>query len=657
MPRRTGGFIGHRGLQAPDPPTAVTPTVGDKKISVAFTAPSDVGDDAITGFNVQSSNGDGTISAISNASYDSKSFDVSQDDQTRNLTFKPDGTKMYVTGMTGDSVYQYALSTAYDVSTASYENKSFDTSSQEANPFGIAFNDDGTSMYTVGYSNDTVYQYTLSSAYDVSTASYASKSLDVSSQDTTPLGVTFKPDGTSMYVMGADVPQSVYQYTLSTAFDVSTGSFASKSLNISSFETNGWGFQFNADGTKCFVAGNYSDKVHQFSLSTAYDVSTASSDGVSFSFASQDANPNGLAFSTDRSKMYVLGTDDFVYQYTTNLDSYASASPVVVLGLTNDTAYTFKAFAINDYGTSAPSDVSPSATPEPAARALFFGGYTSAVVNTIDFVEIPTTGNASDFGDLTVARIGAGATSSSTRGVCMGGFASGTNDTIDYVTMASEGNATDFGNLVSNNEEASACGSDTRGIMAGGASKTSTIQYITIASTGNASSFGSLVAGKQTPTALSSTTRSCIAGGNSSNGNYTNEIDYITTASTSNASDFGDLTQGRQGLAGAANNTRGVMGGGALSGDSDLNTIDYITIASTGNASDFGDLVNGGDTRFGSAASNSTRALLDCGGLSNNKMEYVTIASTGNGTDFGNLTTQRRQYDNGASNGHGGIAA
>ncbi len=255
--------------------------------------------------------------SIASTSYDSKSFNVTEDANTRNLTFKPDGTKMYVTGMTNDSVYQYALSTAYDVSTASYESKSFSFASQELNPFGIAFNNDGTSMYTVGFSNDTVYQYTLSSAYDVSTASYASKSLDVSSQDTTPVGVTFKPDGTSMYIIGTDVPQSVYQYTLSTAFDVSTGSYASKSLDISSFETNGWGFQFNADGTKCFVAGNYSDKVHQFSLSTAYDVSTASSDGVSFSLATPSANPNGLAFSTDGSKMYVLGTDDYVYQYST----------------------------------------------------------------------------------------------------------------------------------------------------------------------------------------------------------------------------------------------------------------------------------------------------------------------------------------------------
>ena len=53
MPRRTGGFIGHRGLQAPDPPTIGTVSAGNARVSVAFTAPSDVGDDAITGFVAQ----------------------------------------------------------------------------------------------------------------------------------------------------------------------------------------------------------------------------------------------------------------------------------------------------------------------------------------------------------------------------------------------------------------------------------------------------------------------------------------------------------------------------------------------------------------------------------------------------------------------------
>ena len=50
MAKRNGGFIGTDGLDAPDPPTAVTPTAGDTQVSVAFTAPTDTGTSAITGF-------------------------------------------------------------------------------------------------------------------------------------------------------------------------------------------------------------------------------------------------------------------------------------------------------------------------------------------------------------------------------------------------------------------------------------------------------------------------------------------------------------------------------------------------------------------------------------------------------------------------------
>ena len=250
------------------------------------------------------------------ASYNGKSFKINESTITHNLTFKPDGTKMYVVERSNDSVYQYSLSTAYDVVTASYDSKSFSFATQETEPYGIAFNDDGTSMYTVGYGSDAVFQYTLSTAYDVSTASYASKSLSTALQDSIPTNVTFKPDGTSLYVIGAS-SDAVYQYNLTTAFDISTGSYASKSLDFSSEDTNANGFAFNADGTKCFIVGNTSDSVHQYSLTTAYDISTASYDDVSFDLSSVDTNPFGLAFSNDGSRMYVLGSDDFVYQFDT----------------------------------------------------------------------------------------------------------------------------------------------------------------------------------------------------------------------------------------------------------------------------------------------------------------------------------------------------
>ena len=652
MSNGKGGFIGQDGLNAPDQATGVTGTAGDGQVTVSFTAPSDVGGAAITGYNVQSNNGDGSISSIANASYDSKSFDVAEDDITSNLTFKPDGTKMYVVGRTNDKVYQYALSTAYDVSTASYESKSFSFASQEIQPYGIALNNDGTSMYTVGFDTDTVYQYTLSTPYDVSTASYSSNSLSVGSQDTVPTANTFNADGTSLYVMGS-TNNKIFQYTLSSAFDVSTGSYASKSLDFSSQDTNASGFQFNADGTKCFIVGNSSDEVHQYSLSTAYDISTASSDGASFDLSSQDANPFGLAFSTDRTKMYVLGSDDFVYQYTTNLASYASASPVTVLGLTNGTSYTFNVWAINAFGWSSPSDASGSVTPVPPPRGLFAGGYVSSVVNTIDYIDISTTGNSSDFGDLSVARRWLAGASSSTRAVWFSGKTTVLFNTIEYSTIFSLGNTTDFGDLSVLCQLGEACSSSTRavhGLGLTGSGAVNTLEYVTIASTGNSSDFGDFTSTDSARgSGSSSPTRGIFVG--LSNSAATNKIEYITIASTGNATDFGDLTVARYAPASVANSTRSVTIGGQASVY--YNTMDYITMASTGNALDFGDLDV--TDSFHAGVASSTRGVV--GGGSNNmyKMDYITIASTGNSTNFGSLSKGGNGLAS-ASSAHGGLS-
>ena len=88
-------------------------------------------------------------------------------------------------------------------------------------------------------------------------------------------------------------------------------------------------------------------------------------------------------------------------------------------------------------------------------RAVFalgrtYSGGSSTTVNTLEYITIASTGNVTDFGDLSVARYLANAVSSSTRGVFSGGVASsGVSNVMDYITIASTGNATDFGDIIS----------------------------------------------------------------------------------------------------------------------------------------------------------------------------------------------------------------
>ena len=255
--------------------------------------------------------------SLAGASYDSKSFSVaSQDTLANGFIFNATGTKLYVVGRANQSIFQYSLSTAYDISTASYDSVSFSVAAQEIMPIEAFFKSDGTKLYVIGWDGDAVFQYGLTTAYDISTASYDSVSFSFASQDAVATSIYFKPDGTKFYIMGA-TDDAVFQYSLSTAWDMSTASYDSVSFSFSSQETNPYGLLFNNDGTKMFVTGNTSDATFQYSLTTAWDLSTASYDSVSLDHTTVMTNPFGTRFNSDGSKFYVVASNDTIYQYST----------------------------------------------------------------------------------------------------------------------------------------------------------------------------------------------------------------------------------------------------------------------------------------------------------------------------------------------------
>jgi hypothetical protein len=286
-----------------------------------------------------------------------------------------------------------------------------------------------------------------------------------------------------------------------------------------------------------------------------------------------------------------------------------------------------------------------------ATIAFSSGGSTGSRTATIEKIIIETTGNSTDYGDLSIARNALGALSSSTRSVHAGGKADtggGSTDRneIDYIAFAGGGTASDFGDLTVAREEPAGTSNETRGLFAGGnvgGTQQNVIDYITIASTGNASDFGDLTRIVRRAGAAASSTRAVFAGGLSQN-----VIDYVTIGSTGNATDFGDMTtSGSLQGGGASSGTRAVFMG--VNGG---NTMEYITIASTGNSTDFGDLVVG---RRGSNTSSLVRGVM-MGGGGTNHIDYITIATIGNASDFGDLLTGVSENDN-CSSGHGGLAA
>ena len=304
----------------------------------------------------------------------------------------------------------------------------------------------------------------------------------------------------------------------------------------------------------------------------------------------------------------------------------------------------------------------------PDGRGLFGGGRfgspsPTTLSDTIDYINIASTGDAIDFGNLTVARRRVSACASSTRGVWGGGY-SPDKDTIDFVTIASTGNATDFGNLSVARRTPGSTSNATRGIWASGTqgagvgTPQDVIDYVTIAATGNAVDFGNLTVARDGVGACGNSVRGLFAGAYISPGR-SNIIDFITITTLGNATDFGDLTVNRSQTPGASSPTRGVWAGGYTSPGSPgaVDTIDYVQIMSTGNAMDFGDL----STTFSPYAngiSNCIRAVFGGGYAPSpgrtNRIEYVNIPTQGNSVDFGDRTVS--QASGGAcSNAHGGL--
>ena len=218
------------------------------------------------------------------------------------IFFKPDGTKMYTLDYAGSVVSEHDLNVAWSVSTGSWQ-QSFDVSSKETRPMGLFFKPDGTEMYVVGDNSDNLHQYSLSTAWDISAASFL-QSLSVVAQDTFPKDIFFKPDGLRLYIVGSD-GNDVAQRDLSTAWDISTTNTSFTNFLTNGQESDPEGVSFKADGTKMYIVGA-GDVVYEYNLSTAWDVTTASY-LQSLNVSSGDSDQQGITFKPDGTKMYLIG--------------------------------------------------------------------------------------------------------------------------------------------------------------------------------------------------------------------------------------------------------------------------------------------------------------------------------------------------------------
>jgi 6-phosphogluconolactonase (cycloisomerase 2 family) len=143
------------------------------------------------------------------------------------------------------------LAAPYDISTATFSRIALNVANEEGEPRQMLFNNDGTRLYVIGPNGDDINEYTLSTPYDISTGTFSRIALVVKPQEDWPNDMMFNNDGTKLYVMG-QIGDDINEYTLSTPYDISTGTFSRIALSVGVEEQEPFRMLFNNDGTRLY---------------------------------------------------------------------------------------------------------------------------------------------------------------------------------------------------------------------------------------------------------------------------------------------------------------------------------------------------------------------------------------------------------------------
>jgi len=224
------------------------------------------------------------------------------------------GSKIYICGLGDDLIVEYDLSTPWDISSAVYNGNFFDPTTQ-GQPIDITFNLNGTKIYILSYFDDTIYEYNLSTPWDITSATYSGNSKNISGQASTPYGLDSNANGTKFYVLQYD--GYIYEYDLSTPWDISSAVYNGNFFDPSNENTTIQGFSITKDGTKLYTSDYDTKKIYEYNLSTPWDITSATYSGNSKDISGQATQPTAVILPRrDGTKMYIIGhINDDVYEY------------------------------------------------------------------------------------------------------------------------------------------------------------------------------------------------------------------------------------------------------------------------------------------------------------------------------------------------------
>ena len=240
-------------------------------------------------------------------------------DESHMIEISGNGEHLYLASTSSGIIYQFDLATPYDITTISNPNKSINLLAEENKTLSMEMNTSGTKIWTTGGTTDEVHQYSLNTPYDITTVVYddIQFNLNTAAGITTAQSVAISADGAKMYVFDSTFDE-LFEFDMSTPYDISTASFN----NVSTWIQGASHATLSPDGSKLYASEG--SVVVQYSLTSTTDdivTPTASSSPWAFNMTSIDTDAKtmstkgNLAFSNNGTKMYSVDTASNVREY------------------------------------------------------------------------------------------------------------------------------------------------------------------------------------------------------------------------------------------------------------------------------------------------------------------------------------------------------
>lgn len=229
---------------------------------------------------------------------------------TTNVRLSQDGKKVYTVTTSPNELKQFTLQTPWSIDTAG-KPQNISTAIVDSSVTGLKLSATGDKMFILGESRDRVYEYSLQTAWDITSANYTTgRYFYIGNEDFSAIGIEISPNGTSLYIMG-DERKRIVTYTLQTAWDITSAIKQITQYSVYAQDALVAGVEFSTDGSKMFIIGQQFNKVNSYTLSTPWDVKSATFQN---SYTVVSSGQRALTFSTDGLYMYSLSSST-VYRY------------------------------------------------------------------------------------------------------------------------------------------------------------------------------------------------------------------------------------------------------------------------------------------------------------------------------------------------------